>query len=423
VFSTVKRILIGSFIEPYNNGEMAILTSLVKILKELLSDVSITVMVSSPEVTRARYKDFISTYNLEVIAAPWFKEASSSIMTRIRSGLSGLMFALFKRGTLHKYDLYLELGTDSHTDYYGRFSFYADWGPLFICMLSKMPFVLIAETVGPFRYRLSRFIARFVFRRASLITVRDTVSLGYLQELGIDDVHLVSDLAFLLEPASGARIDAILAGEGVNQPGQPMIGIAGSQLIHGYAFSSHYRQSDKKRNEYIRLMARTIDYLVEKTSALVLLIAHVDVPRWNDKIMNEEIYHEVENRDNVRLIKGEYATDELKGIISRCQMFIGCRMHADIAATSLYVPTLAISYSQKFQAILGSLLDKEKCFVDITQSDPEEVFHELCSKIDYVWENKESISQELKDKMLTVKAGAHLNAELIKKLLDKLPDR
>ena len=82
-----------------------------------------------------------------------------------------------------------------------------------------------AQTVGPFKSGLSKRVARFVFRRASLITLRDEISEGYLKELGIDGARLVADPAFLLEPASRARVDGILADEGASSHLGPFVGI------------------------------------------------------------------------------------------------------------------------------------------------------------------------------------------------------
>ena len=183
---SAKRILIGCCRDPHNNnGEMEILIGMVKILKAFAPGVDLAVLVSRHEVTKDRYKHFLDTHNVEVIKAPWFKEANSAAMTILYSGLSILIFILFKRSFLQQYDLYLELGADIHTDYYGPIPLYADICPLLLCILSRRPFVLCSETVGPFKSRLSKLTTRFVFSRASLITVRDEISECYLRDLGI----------------------------------------------------------------------------------------------------------------------------------------------------------------------------------------------------------------------------------------------
>jgi len=56
--------------------------------------------------------------------------------------------------------------------------------------------------------------------------------------------------------------------------------------------------------------------------------------------------------NDIQMIKGEYSSEELKGIISCFDLFIGARMHSVIAALSMSVPALAIAYIPKSRAIM-----------------------------------------------------------------------
>ena len=51
---------------------------------------------------------------------------------------------------------------------------------------------------------------------------------------------------------------------------------------------------------------------------------------------------------------------QLKYIISKCKMFIGCRTHSTIAAYSTCVPTLVVGYSVKAQGICRDIFGSDK---------------------------------------------------------------
>jgi polysaccharide pyruvyl transferase WcaK-like protein len=50
-----------------------------------------------------------------------------------------------------------------------------------------------------------------------------------------------------------------------------------------------------------------------------------------------------------------FSAGEIKWHIGRCDLFLGSRMHACIAALSQEVPALALAYSDKFRGIYESL--------------------------------------------------------------------
>ena len=232
-----------------------------------------------------------------------------------------------------------------------------------------------------------------------------------------EQVHLTADPAFLLRPVSNEEVNEILAGEGITDSMQPLVGVTASSQGYHFAFPS-VKKLKAKRETYVESMARLIDYITGRLNATVVFFPHTF--ELDDKIIHQEIYQRVKNQNRVILLGKEYDAAQLKGIIGTFEEFISCRMHAIIASTSMHVPSVAIAHSHKYRGVLGSLLDSEKCIVDITQLSPEESFNELCSKVDYVWENREQIARELQERMPEVRRRAQLNAELTKELLEEL---
>ncbi len=427
----MKKILIPGG-DLYNYGDRALIRGTIESLKSFIPDADITMLSALPELDRAEY----GQYGINVTKTPWYRRTKTpkfkkianifSAMLALLTLLNCILRRLFKplnipiMGGLQKYDIYVEIGTDVHSSGYGPVRFYYHSLPLLCWIIIKKPFMLFAETLGPYNDKLERALMRFICNRAGAITLREEASMGHLQELGISNpnVHVTPDPAYLfISQCPRERVHEILANSGINEGGKPLVGIAASALIYRYAFPS-IRSHKDKYDRYVTLMAEIADYIVDQLDASVIFIPHNISPQTNDRLVSDDICQQVRNQDRVKLLRGEYTVDELKTVIGTCQMFIGCRMHPAIAAASMYIPALAMSYSHKWGS-LSFAFDKERFMVDITSSDFEQLLSEACLKIDYVWENREQISRELKQKMPEVKERALVSAELVKELLDK----
>lgn len=311
-------------------------------------------------------------------------------------------------------DIVLNTGGDVLTEDYG-FPFSHFVNLLFAILLDK-PVVVCAESLGPYKKRWNKFIAKFVFNRAKLITLREERSLKHLQEIGVNKppIHVTADVAFTLEPSSNERINEILTKEGI-EGHRPLIGISVSKIISNYGFPELKSRKDKY-NEYVKLMSKIVDYLVDTLNATIVFVPHVIGPGdyTDDRIVADDICKLIKNKDKIISIKEEYTPEELKGIIEQCDLFIGARMHATIASTSMHVPTVAIAYSDKTHGIIGKMLGQEEYVLDVKDLSYDKVI----SKINDALENREEIKKDLGVKIKTIKERALLNGKLVKEVVD-----
>jgi Uncharacterized conserved protein len=169
-------------------------------------------------------------------------------------------------------------------------------------------------------------------------------------------------------------------------------------------------------DDYAKLMVNIIDKLIEDYDANVLLVAHVTVQGLNDdRIINEKVFEMVKNRDHVFNLKEDYNAEELKYVISRCDLFVGARMHANIAALSSCVPAVAISYSIKTPGLM------KLCGIEDYYIEFEDLSEELLMcKIADAWENREKIRGHLKETIPLIKDRAMRNGELVKRICDSM---
>lgn len=107
---------------------------------------------------------------------------------------------------------------------------------------------------------------------------------------------------------------------------------------------------------------------------------------------------------------GDYSAPELKAVIGKCDLFIGGKMHANIAATSMHVPTVGMQYGHKFYGIMRLLGQEQYVCNKFT-------VEELKSKVDRAWADRERIRGELAAKTDILKKYAFYNAKLVEDLL------
>lgn len=329
----------------------------------------------------------------------------------------GLHVPISKDSRLFEYydsDIIVNSGGDSMSGESG-INIGASTNILYAILLNK-PVVLYGESLGHFTDPISNYIAKFIFNRTNLILVREELSKKYLDDNNITrpKIYATADPAFLLNPVPQSRIFEILSNEGIKEIQKPLIGINPSGLISRFMRGSH----KKAEEEFSNIIARVIDNLVEHLNATIIMIPHVYGPtnKYDDRTIINRIFHKVKNKSNVKKIKSEYAPQELKGIIGECDLFIGARMHATIASTSMLVPTVGIAYSHKMHGIIGEMLRQEKYILDIKELS----YESLTSKINDAWNNREKIKKELEMKIPMIKEKAMLNGKLVKELLDFL---
>lgn len=109
-----------------------------------------------------------------------------------------------------------------------------------------------------------------------------------------------------------------------------------------------------------KLVTMAVEFLryVLKSGRGVALIPHVTMANGGDQLILDRIAREL-NSERVTLIPETLTAAEYKGIISQCDMFIGSRTHATIAAYSTGVPTLVMGYSVKSKGIARDIFSTD----------------------------------------------------------------
>lgn len=167
-----------------------------------------------------------------------------------------------------------------------------------------------------------------------LIVTRESMTYETLINCGIDkNTVLYPDPAFTLDIATafGSSFEV--------KPNT--LGFNISSLIGEYAGEGESIES---------IAVGFLRYVLENSDKNILLIPHVTKKEDGDQLILGRIAEKL-GSERVSVVPDTLTASQYKSIISRCELFIGARTHATIAAYSTCVPTLVIGYSVKSKGI------------------------------------------------------------------------
>jgi polysaccharide pyruvyl transferase WcaK-like protein len=216
------------------------------------------------------------------------------------------------------------------------------------------PLFLWGASVGPFTKLpdFERFAVK-ALRRVTIICARETETVAYLDSVGVrDNVRLVADPAFLLEPARPAQLDIpehLLDGSAIGLNLSPLLG--------------KYRGG---MDAWLSEATACTEALLEKVDRPVVLVPHVLTPGTDDHEFLAQVHRQLpQHAARLHLAGRHHDCREIKWIIARLGAFIGARTHSTIAAMSSGVPTLSIGYSIKAKGINRDLFGHERWLIPV----------------------------------------------------------
>lgn len=233
---------------------------------------------------------------------------------------------------------------DSFTDIYGKKRFIKHTLIKEFVLFKHTPLVLGSQTYGPYNHYLCRLWAAHVMKKSTAIFARDEISQEFASKLSKREVALTPDVAFFL-PYKKKLFEDEKVHIGLNPSG--LLWHGGYTKDNQFGLSVDYR-------EYIN---QILSILTMDERYVVHLVPHV-VYKDNPQVVDNDWFlcKELKEKYPVCELSQFFESPmEAKSYISGLDLFIGARMHATIAAYSSGVPTIAFSYSRKFEGLFDSL--------------------------------------------------------------------
>lgn len=280
-----------------------------------------------------------------------------------------------------------------------------------IFMREDKPMILWGASIGPFSTEpvFERYMEDFL-NRLDLITVRETVTADYLNEIGVSrNVQLVADPAFLLQPQA-LPLDAIMptgAGAGI-------LGLNISPLVDNARYGRSRSAAKNTPSEVVQF----VESAVRDHDLSVVMIPHVDplgAPYGtSDTQYMEPIFRRLQHLGSrITQVPPTLNAAQLKYLIGQCRFLIGARTHATIASLSSRVPTLSIAYSVKARGLNRDLFGHERYVLPTPRLSAATLADGLQSLVD----EEQEIRAQLEEKIPIWQERSRLSARLLAKCL------
>lgn len=275
-----------------------------------------------------------------------------------------------------------------------------------------VPAILWAASVGPFNGRpgVEKVMTRHL-RRYAAITVRESVSLGYLRSIGVDDVQLVADPAFHLLPEPFDTSKLVTEGRDV-------VGLNVSPLIR------KFRRDEASAVAMDREIVTFVNKVLNETPCDVLLVPHVG-PLDGGSTNSDWHYMKgladalLAAGGRVRLAPNSLNAAQLKHLLAQCRYFIGARTHATIAAMSQGVPTISIAYSTKAKGINQDLFGDTRYVLETPRMGVES----LAEAFALLQRDEQKIRSILADRLPQWRERALGSVDVLRRIARQLPTR
>jgi len=308
--------------------------------------------------------------------------------------------------TLYETDLGVDItGGDSFSDIYGFKRFFIGTLRKWLFVLFGKRLVMMPQTYGPFKRRLTKSMARYILNRASLVYSRDRAGVGDVNKLLNNSengsVRFVPDVAFVLDSREPQNTEISILRR-LRAEDVIVVGLNISGLLYNSGHTRNERFGLK--TDYRQLVYQVARLLLENDKVKLLLIPHVLRPDYaavDDVAACLELYKQLGQEYPGRkfVVRGEYDQGEIKHVISLCDFFVGSRMHSCIAAMSQCIPAIGLAYSKKFRGVFESV-GAEELVIDMHRHSQDEILTAISS----AFGRREAIAERLRRTIPDVQA-------------------
>lgn len=293
------KVVISGYYGFHNEGDEAILYSIIQALRTVEPSIEITVLSNDPDHTA-------TAYQVEAVNRWSLMEVTQAIHTC--DGLISGGGSLIQDKT-----------SDRSVIYYT--------GVVFLAQKLGKPVFIYAQGVGPIEQKKNKWLTQKALQQATAITVRDPESKTLLQEIGVEkEIEVVPD------PVLGLNRKETMPSLWLTEQNldKPLITVS----IRPWA----------TEKIFLKEIASVCDYFVTEGYELLFLPMHAN----SDEDASEVVLSYMGKK--ARIVPAELGLDEKLGIINASTLVIGMRLHALIFAALTGTPFVALSYDPKIDS-------------------------------------------------------------------------
>lgn len=394
------KIVITNAYTWYNKGDAGILLATIDVLKKVYKDAEFSILSFAPDTDRIKYSTDKSIKEVEsnILNPHPYKHTKFGRILAIgklffKMLQTQLGIKLFKKSTIKK-NRNLELLDEADIivvcggGFLGgkKLDSLMHIYQIYVDTLFKKPVYVMGNSIEPISNKVVKKYTEGVLKRVDYIFAREKITEEYLKKiLPFNKFCRIPDMAFSLEDKQ-YEFDYM---DKLKKENDIIIGIT----VRNWNFPN-VKDKNKAKENYLKAVADSMDFIIEKYNSVFVFVPQVIVEFGDDTETAKEIKKIMKNSNKFVIRNDDYSPYEIKAMASNCDYFIGTRMHSNIFATSMRIPTTAIAYEKKTNGIMETV-NMSDYVVEIDTITKEE----LVSTIEKMIDNKEKIIKTLNERI------------------------
>ena len=394
------KIVITNAYTWYNKGDAGILLATIDVLKKVYKDAEFSILSFAPDTDRIKYSTDKSIKEVEsnILNPHPYKHTKIGRILAIGKLFFKMLqmqigLKLFRKNTIKK-NKSLELLENADIivvcggGFLGgkKLDSLMHIYQIYVDTLFKKPVYVMGNSIEPISNKVVKKYTEGVLKRVDYIFAREKITEEYLKKiLPFNKFCRIPDMAFSLEDKE-YEFDYM---DKLKKENDIIIGIT----VRNWNFPN-VKDKNKAKENYLKAVADSMDFIIEKYNSVFVFVPQVIVEFGDDTETAKEIKKIMKNSNKFVIRNDDYSPYEIKAMASKCDYFIGTRMHSNIFATSMKIPTTAIAYEKKTNGIMETV-NMSDYVVEIDTITKEE----LVSTIEKMIDNKEKIIKTLNERI------------------------
>lgn len=327
-------------------------------------------------------------------------------------------------------DLVIDFSGDiwgDNADFLGDDRFYVGLAKDRIAQIFAKRTAMIAGSPGPFSEGKTLEFAKKVFENFDLVTNRENISKGLLEDYGFNTSKTKSLTcpAFRFQPCPLPEIEDFDKISRILSPKRKSIGF----LICGWNFIEGPFDKWPRPDSDYDVFVETIEKFSNEIDADIYLMSHSNgfpIPPAEFKLIHgrdypimkqlQSILEQRGKAKNIFMLDEIYNAWQTKAILGQFDAVISGRVHAAVGAMSQYVPTVVIDYGHEPKA--HKLKGFAECAGQLEFLAQPDKLDDLYNKMLKLWKNKQEVKLSLEATIPEVKIKAKENLSLLKTLFN-----
>ena len=405
----MKKITITNAYTWYNKGDAGILLGIVEALKKVFgeNELEINILSFSPQIDKEKYCEdscIKGVYSNVLNPHPYKHTKLGKIWAILKLFVRMIYLLIFQKFALNqiiKNNKEYEVLSQSDIivvcggGFLGgkKFDSLMHIFQIYVNTIFKKPVIVMGTSIEPVKNRIIKNITEFVLKKVDHVFARETITYSYLNTfIENEKISLIPDMAFMLDDKSFNN-DLI---KELKDKNNIIYGIT----VRNWKFPNLKENSESLMRNYMDSITQMMTKFINEENAYFVFVPQVTVDTGNDTIVAKKIKEmlNIDIRDHFIILENDISPLEIKGLISNFSFFIGTRMHSNIFATSMKIPTVAIAYEKKTNGIMETL-DMSEYIVEIDDITKES----LIQKILLLKQNEETVKKSLNNKIPMLK--------------------